>query len=330
MLHIHDGESSASTAKESTIPGTHVGWREALIDGPAPSDAQGTEWRKLRADFLSDHYLMDRQQCEKELLAQEEMLASFSAHEEVVLWFEHDLFCQTNLLYLLNWFAQQNLGTTRLSLICIDQFPGLGDFRGLGQLNAEQLSSLFDTRHEVSSIEKELARQSWKAFRAVSPTEIEQLLSEDTSALPFLKSALRLHLKRFPFVHNGLGHVENLALELIRRGANDFPHLFSEFGNEEPGYGLGDFQFWLALKPLSETKRPLVRISDYVGAGPSLESQEIRNSRFEITELGRAVLHGQEDYIEMNGIDLWLGGVHLSGKRNLWRWDHQEQRLRCI
>ena len=39
------------------------------------------------------------------------------------------------------------------------------------------------------------------------------------------------------------------------------------------------------------------------------------------------VLNGNADFLDMNGIDLWLGGVHLRDKENLWRFDEQTQRL---
>jgi hypothetical protein len=35
------------------------------------------------------------------------------------------------------------------------------------------------------------------------------------------------------------------------------------------------------------------------------------------------VLKGKTDFVVLNGIDLWLGGVHLHDKNNLWRWDQQ-------
>ena len=77
-----------------------------------------------------------------ELREQHAAIENFSDHEEVVLWFEHDLFCQVHLIYLLDWFAQRDLGNTRLSLISIDEFPGVKMFHGLGQLNEAQLTSL--------------------------------------------------------------------------------------------------------------------------------------------------------------------------------------------
>ncbi len=80
-----------------------------------------------------------------------------------------------------------------------------------------------------------------------NPKEIELLLSEDTTPLPFLRSALRLHLRRFPSVRNGLGHMEQMALDCIARGVTRFPELFREWSAAEPGYGLGDAQLWDVL-----------------------------------------------------------------------------------
>jgi len=38
--------------------------------------------------------------------------------------------------------------------------------------------------------------------------------------------------------------------------------------------------------------------------------------------VGRAVLEGKRDAVEINGIDRWLGGVHLVVGQ-VWRWDEE-------
>src|SRR5436853_6427400 len=151
MLHIYNGDSTAGTAKEADLPGEHLAWREALVCGPTPGGLSDHDFRQVRARHLSEAYAVNIQDCAKELREQQKALAQFFDHDEVVLWFEHDLFCQVHLIYLLNWFARRDLGKTRLSLICIDKFPGVEDFRGLGQLNEQQLATLFPTRRKVAS-----------------------------------------------------------------------------------------------------------------------------------------------------------------------------------
>ena len=318
ILHIHNGDASADVAKQSSIPGEHFAWREALIDGPAPVAANAQEWRRVRAQHLSEAYGVEHTECERESIAQEEKLASFAKYEEVVLWFEHDLFCQVHLVYLLNWFASRDLGKTKLSLICIGSFPGRENFRGLGELSAEELSTLFPSRQPVTREQLDLAIRAWDAYRSTDPRDLETLLKSDTSALPFLGPALQVHLRRFPSTANGLGRIENRGLQLVNSGLHNFGDLFQRFGEVEPVYGLGDTQFWLSLRRLADANQPLLMIS---GDRPSPDTT------IEITELGRAVLRGDGDFVLLNGIEGWLGGVYLSDERNLWRWDDKSEMM---
>lgn len=328
MLHIHNGDSTADTAKLSTLPGEHFAFREALVEGPTPLSHDGTEWRSIRARHLSEAY-GDVKECERELEEQEHKLGSFADHEEVVLWFEHDLFCQINLLYLLDWFSHRQLGDTTLSLVCIDNFPGVTDFRGLGQLDAKQLASLFPNREVVESRAFELASLSWRAYCSPDPTRIEQILETETSALPFLGAALRAHLKRFPSVRNGLGMIENLSLELARRHSANFTELFSGFAASAPVYGFGDAQFGLTLTRLISAKHPALTMTGTNRINPTQPPKldSLQNAKFEITELGLAMLRGEVDFVSVNGIDSWLGGVHLKGSGTLWRWNDQSERV---
>jgi hypothetical protein len=326
MLHIHNGESSAGTLRQSAIQGEQFAFRDALIAGPTPAGVAGEQWRSLRATHLSDSYGVDRKECELDLLGQEEKLSSYAGHDEVVLWFEHDLFCQVNLIYLLDWFNNRELGKTRLSLICIGEFPGLEGFRGLGELNVEQLASLFASRHEVTPAELRLASAAWAAYRSPDPIAIEELLDGDTSPLPFLRDALLAHLARFPSVRNGLGRIENCALELIDQGLEKFVELFPRFGQVEPVYGLGDFQFWLALKKMGEARTPLLTVENGQSLLEALDSAKLRDTKFALTPEGKAALKGEANFVAMSGVDEWLGGVHLSAD-HVWRWDEVERKL---
>jgi hypothetical protein len=324
MLHIHNGDSAAGSANKADLPGEHLVWREALICGPAPSGLSDDDFWQLRASHLSDAYGVKLQDCEKELRHQQEVLARVYDHEEVVLWFEHDLFCQLHLIYLLNWFAQRELGETKLSLISIENFPGLDDFRGLGQLNEEQLASLFPQRREISSAQLNLGAKAWQAYSSSDPSQIERLLAADTAALPFLKSALFKHLERFPSLRNGLGRDAKICLELVADGQAEFKGLFPAFGRREPLYGFGDAQVFLELKRLAKGAHPLLIRKD--DASP-MESGQLLGTSFRITDQGKAVLNGDEDFVGLNGIDLWLGGVHLQGNEAAWRWDEEHRRL---
>src|SRR5438093_1544490 len=131
MLHIHNGDSSANTLREFGLPGEHFAFQQVLMAGPTPRSLSQEEWRETRAKYLSEAYDLNFEECRSNLVKQEATLRKFTDHDETILWFEHDLFCQINLIYLLDWFSQQARARSKLSLVCIGEFPGIKDFRGL-------------------------------------------------------------------------------------------------------------------------------------------------------------------------------------------------------
>src|SRR5690348_15660854 len=260
MLHIHNGDSTAGTMREAGYPGEHFAFREALATGPTPQGLSKDQWIEVRATYLAGEAKPHAAEIKRDLAAMDALLSNIAGHEEVILWFEHDLFCQINLIYLLDHFARQTAQPSHLSLICIGEFPGVANFRGLGQLTAEQMASLFDTRHTVTEAELSLGQRAWAAYCSPDPRDIEKLLSLDTSALPFLREALGQHLMRFPSVRNGLGHAENRLLDFIADGVQECSSLCSAFFDAEPAYGLGDTQILSDLQRMADAVQPLIQL----------------------------------------------------------------------
>jgi hypothetical protein len=327
VLHILNGRSTEDTLRQSAVPGKFFSFRDVLIDGPAPATTTAEQWRQVRARHLAAAYGVDLEACEGDLLDQEAVLASHIQHEEVVLWFEHDLFCQLNLLYLLDWFARASVAPNRLSLINIGEFPGHKNFRGLGELSVKELSSLFPQRSSITADQLQLANQAWSAHCSSDPSKIESLMRADTSALPFLQTAFAAHLRRFPATKNGLGQIENTALRLIDEGCETFADVFPRFATSEPVYGLGDAQLWLGLSALSNAPTPLLTIEDSEKSSAPMPGELSPSARFKLTAEGRAVVRQQADFIELNGIDSWLGGAHLHAPDVIWCWNEETGKL---
>lgn len=327
MLHILNGDATANILKQTDLPGELLPWREALACGPVPSGLSFDAWINTRAEYLAEAHEPKVDECKTSLKKQEEILRTYSKHEEVILWFEHDLFCQVNLIYLLNFFAHQQKSKTKLSLICIGAFPGIENFKGLGQLSPSQFGSLFQKRQKVTPKILELGRDAWRAFSAPDPTAIESFLKQESSALPFLRDAFKAHLVRFPSVKNGLGRIEKVALNLIDVGVDEFKPLFAMFGELEPVYGFGDSQFWDHLRCLCKIKEPLLHIHGLKDGDGILTSEQLRHATFEITQRGKAILEGEERLTQKGTVGFWLGGVHLNSESDLWRWDEQNRRI---
>lgn len=326
MLHVLNGDGTAASFNESIIEGEVVVWREALIMGPCPGNVSAEDWQRIRAQHLADAYESSVAECSASLKEQEEILNGASRYNEIVLWFEFDLFCQTNLTFTLNSLARLGAGLPKTSLICIDSFPGIDNFRGLSQLGGDQLTGLFEDRLQISPPALSLAAEIWDAYTAQGPEKLIALLAKDLSALPYARDAFQAHLERFPSTRNGLGRIENTLLNLIAGGIDEFGPLFHMIGELEPIYGLGDWQVWRHLDEMSKLTNPLITIHDVQNVERPLTSNDYREAYFKLTDSGRAVLVGNSDMMNINHIDYWLGGVHVTNEIP-WRWDDAEEQI---
>ena len=320
MLHVLNGDATREKMERSDIPGTYTVWADVLHEGPVHSGLSDEEFRRVRLRFHGADGVGSEEQSQR-YRRWDDTLASFPEYDEVVLWFEHDLFDQLILIRHLDWFARRDLGRTALSLICIGEFPGVDGFAGLGQLSPDQLASLLGTRQRVTVRQTELARAAWRAFTSSDPTSIERVLERDTSALPFLAGALVRFLEEYPAVGTGLPRTERQILDGLSRGITKPVDLFVALQRTEERIYMGDTTFWARVEGLARGERPLVRLSGEP-MRDSLPAAEIG-----ITDDGRRVLAGDADWIALDGIDRWLGGVHLVGRAVPWRWDPVARRL---
>ncbi|HEX3130154.1 MAG TPA: hypothetical protein VH394_22655 [Thermoanaerobaculia bacterium] len=322
ILHVLNGDCAADQLGRSGVQGEITLSADVLHEGPAPAGLLPERWRKVRARYLAECGYGDYDRCLADLTEWDRALESSRGFDEVVIWLEHDLFDQLQLLRLLDWFgSRDDLGSsTRLSLICIGSFPGIEPFHGLGQLSPAQMASLLDRREPVSEKQIFLARHAWRAFCAPEPIGLEVALRRDTSALPFLADALQRHLEEFPWTRDGLSRTERQVLLGIDSGFDTFESLFRAVQALESRPFLGDSSFLRCLKVLASSPMPLLRMEPGPGG-------LIRNLRLSLTGTGREVLERREDWVQLHGIDRWLGGVHLHGREAQWRWDGERSRL---
>jgi len=229
----------------------------------------------------------------------DEIRRSFHARDDalrgarhLMLWFEHDLYDQLQLLQILATIAEQR--DAMAELICIDSFPGVEPFYGLGQLTPAQLASLWPQRIRVTTAHTALGERAWKAFCSPDPLALRNLVSDNLSPLPFLRAALQRHLEEFPAPPDGLGRTDRQILRAIEAGAQQFEAVFRANQEAETAPYMGDMTIRSRLDALSRAWHPL-----------------ITREPFTLTTEGRRVLAGEADARKLNGIDRWLGGVHL-------------------
>jgi hypothetical protein len=322
MLHITNGDSAAGGIREAALGGEVLSWIDVLHEGPVPSDLNVEELRRVRAEFIASCGWTNFDKALSLFAQRDQVLSDSLSQDEIVLWFEHDLYDQLQLIQVLDWFAHQELKRTKLSMICAAEY--------LGPSTLERLCQRYPEREPVSRGQLELATAAWAAFRSADPTHLVELLRQDSSALPFVSGALWRHLQQFPSKRNGLSRSERQALEVIASGITRLGQVFraSHHDREEATF-LGDSIFALYVERLSTGREPLVLWQDSrtILAPRGGHSPDFWESKVTLTPVGRAVLEGAADHVTVNGIDRWLGGVQLSGTEAKYRWDESAHRL---
>ena len=166
LLHVTNGESAGNTLRQTALGGAVLHWQDALHDGPVPAVPR-QELLRTRARFLADCGWGGRQALLSSLERRDQqLLAALRDGAQVVLWFEHDLYDQ---LQLLDALALAHTAEAEPELIVIGSFPGKPSFAGLGELTASELETLWPSRRPAAPASLEAATAAWAALRAPEP-----------------------------------------------------------------------------------------------------------------------------------------------------------------
>ena len=318
MLHVTNGDCAVQNLQEAGVEGDIIAWRDVLHEGPVPAGLDAAGLRAVRAEYLAGQGWGDAATIESELAARDERLSAALGQEPVILWFEHDLYDQLQLIQVLDAVN----GTADVAAILPDRF--------LGEMDPEQIAALWPERELVRRDQVALARLAWDAVRAPEPTAIHALLDTHTAALPHLASALRRHLEELPAVGDGLGRVEREALEVLAAAGPQTPaEVFLAVQRAEAAPFLGDTWMWTRLHDLGQGAERLVQTTagEPVGAPPPRPGGErFTEQELELTDTGRAVLAGEADRAALLPLDRWVGGIHVTGPEPAWRWDRRAGR----
>ena len=235
----------------------------------------------------------------------------------IELWFDQKPNDQLQLIWMLDYL--------RSSLSIAER---LVDFDLLGADPAE-LRQRNVREYDVADSDFEIASMAWEAHHAPTPELCFGLLGRHSSKLFFLKPALEELLAELPSPTTGLGATEMRLLEQIARGHNRANELL-----QPSGLGTRVFDQWelgALLEGLAFAPSPAVAgLDDKLATLDPNNSRgrqaAYRRSRPSLTEFGRAVLEGREDFRRHNPIRRWWGGTLLTNER-LWRWDAQSRSL---
>ena len=242
--------------------------------------------------------------------------------ELIELWFDPSPNNQLRLIWILDYLRAEPYMAERLKLRLVD-FDLLGaDVAGLRERTVRAL--------DVTERDFEVARMAWEAYRAPTPELCFGLLSRDFPGLPFLKPAPEQLLAELPSPTTGLGATEARLLELIAKGHNRTKELFQPGGLLETRvfdqWELGPLLEGLASGPMPAVAGLDSKLATLAPHDARGRNAAFRRSRLLLTDFGKAVLAGRDNFRSHNPIRRWWGGTLLTNER-LWRWNPQSRSL---
>ena len=312
-LHVTNGDVTVDLLRRAGLAGDALAWADVLHEGPVPAGLGEAGLRRARAEFLAGADGVDAGQVRRRFADRDRALAA-NRGGDYVLWFEADLYDQLQIAQILAALGRLGVEPGRVSLVCIGEYPGIAHFGGLGQLEPDQLPGLLDAATPLTAEALELGAAAWAALRADDPGGLGAIAASRSPQLRFLGEAFDRLSREYPSTRDGLSLTERRILAATPDEGAAAGAVFARLGEREARPYLADLFFFRIVARLARARAPLLELDPPGGevtAGTGLRP----------TPAGRWVLRGEADHVALNGIDRWIGGVHLHGEVARWRWD---------
>lgn len=272
ILQLTSGDCAGSLLRQAGVPGEVLVWHDILYDGPRNGPGWPDEATlEARAAFLERS--LDGGLPQAKILAtlrtQYQRLAAAASYDRLVLWFDACLFDQAMLAHLLACLSQRAF--RNVFLLCVDAFPGIVPYHGLGQLSPAQLASLAGTERPVTEAQYRFSVHVDRAFAVQDADLLDGLRKTIGAPLPWIPAAAARWLRERPDPVTGLGFLEGLALEAVRKGCATPAEIFAAVAAADvPPQYWGDTTLWAKVNALA--LRGQVRITGPAARLPQWES----------------------------------------------------------
>jgi hypothetical protein len=339
-LHVTNGDIVVDLLRRAGLAERALAWADVLHEGPVPGGLDEAELRRVRAELIAGADGVDAAAVRRRYEERDRALAANRAGE-YQLWFEADLYDQLQIAQVLAALAGLGVDPGRVTLVCIGEYPGIAHFGGLGQLEPGQLPGLLGAATRLTAEALDLGVAAWAALRADHPGGLAEIVASRSPELRFLGEAYDRLCREYPSTRDGLSLTERRILAAV--AAEEAPAgaaapaaaVFARLGEREPRPFLADLFFLRIVARLAAARVPLLAadppaapVTDPAGAAladPGAPGADpggpLAGVRLRLTAAGRRVLGGEADHLALNGIDRWIGGVHLQGRDARWRFD---------
>jgi hypothetical protein len=227
ILHVLPGDAIVEKFEASGLDGEVGVCREALVDGDLSGGTLPEFWetraRSLGSDDAGYH---------EKVVREFNKLTALQSGSEINLWFEYELFCQTNM-----WFCLDLIGNTTADVYRVAPVTLSEDkvWDGFANLDVDDLRRCFDSRVKLTAHDLELGSNLWSAYKSGDMSELEQLSHSKSPAFPMLREVCVAAIERE-------SRPKAIVTEIVDAGKSEFGDVFREFKARAGVYGYGDTQ----------------------------------------------------------------------------------------
>ncbi|HZY81331.1 MAG TPA: DUF1835 domain-containing protein [Cyclobacteriaceae bacterium] len=239
--HILTGDSLAGTFRRTNIDGPVIISRECFIDGPVADDNPDLFWKK-RSQFVKSAFGADPSEYYATVKSEFDRIDEIGPDDEVNLWFENDLFCQTNMWFVVSLLNKR--GITRVFRIS-PLIRTNNKWEGFGRHTSTDLLNCFEKRQGFTKGDFKLGENLWDAYRTADVVALAFFSRSLSPCFPFLEEVCRAEVER-----KRNARPRKVLEDLLAKGYTDFSDIFTQFTATEGIYGYGDLQVERMLKEL--------------------------------------------------------------------------------
>ncbi len=290
LLHITNGDCFTQRLKSLKLKGDIVTWREMLCEGKTLTNVGSESFWKTRFEFLNKNYKVSKSIFIEKTLKEYRSLCNHKQQDQIVLWFEYDLFCQVNMIAVISWLKTHRK-YAKISLVCSGKEDESDKLYALNELSDEKVRELYENKLELGQDDIEYADYVWQLYCSDNPIRLENLSDYGNYQFDYLSEAITEHLHRFPTIKNGLNDMENnILFQAADKKPENKKKLLSTLLQNQGRLGFGDSQYQRAINRL----RPL-----FTGFNP-----------VRLSKKGKQILEGQTSYYScIQDNDVYLGGA---------------------
>ncbi|GGG41125.1 hypothetical protein GCM10011344_47490 [Dokdonia pacifica] len=248
-LHITNGDSLNDWLLKLQIKGDFAVWREMLCEGKTTYKVGDQHFKNARKAFLKEDYDIDTSRYDEIFGSQLELINNFQEYDELVLWFEYDLFCHINMMACISYLVQRECKKP-IYLVCSGRISGEKELKGLSEITEKQLLDHYKSKVLLTGNDLLLSDKIWRLYCSDDHSQLQPILAKDSSFI-YLSNCISAHKKRFPEEHSGLNTLELHILKLLKKHQiTSERQLCGYVLNYQGYYGYGDTQISKMIKRL--------------------------------------------------------------------------------